>query len=280
MRYGIHVPNFGPYADVRLLADLAAAAEQHGWDGFFLWDHVRFETPQPMVDPWVALTAIALRTERLRIGPLVTPLPRRRPGKLAHEAATLDQLSAGRLVQGVGIGGDWWGEFSAFGESTDDRVHGAMLDECLEVLSGLWSGAPFSYSGEYYQIRDVQLLPGTAQRPRPPIWVAGVWPNHKPFRRAARWDGVCPMGRDAPMRPDDVRAMRDYIGQHRSADGPFDVVMGCGWDLRELIRAGAADPDAYAAAGVTWWLEGFDWNEPAERALEVIRRGPGAPVSR
>lgn len=275
MRYGIHVPNFGPYADVRLLADLAAAAEQSGWDGFFLWDHVRFETPQPMVDPWVALTAIALRTERIRLGPLVTPLPRRRPGKLAHEAATLDQLSRGRLVQGVGIGGDWWGEFSAFGESADDRVHGAMLDECLEVLSGLWGGEPFSYSGEYYQIRDVQLLPGAAQRPRPPVWVAGVWPNHKPFRRAARWDGVCPMGRDAPMGPADVRAMLDYIGQHRSSEQPFDVVMGCGWDLRELIRTGAATPGDYAEAGVTWWLEGFDWNDPVERARAAIERGPG-----
>src|SRR5215211_309557 len=131
MRYAINMPHFGPFGDPRRLAELAREAEQAGWDGFFLWDHLLFEQPLPMVDPWVAMAAMAMTTERIKLGALVTPLPRRRPRKLAREIVTLDHLSNGRLIVGVGIGGDWWGEYSAFGESPDDKLHAAMLDEGL-----------------------------------------------------------------------------------------------------------------------------------------------------
>ncbi|HEU5199002.1 MAG TPA: LLM class flavin-dependent oxidoreductase [Ktedonobacterales bacterium] len=190
MRYGIHVPNFGDWPNPRTLAELAREAEETGWDGFFLWDHLQTDPVMPFADPWVALAAMAQQTERIRLGPLVTPLPRRRPWQVARETVSVDQLSGGRLVLGVGIGINGWREYSAFGEPTDKVLHGAMLDEGLEVLTSLWSGEPFSFQGQHYQAQDVCFLPKPVQQPRIPIWVAGIWPNKKPFRRAVRWDGI------------------------------------------------------------------------------------------
>ena len=121
MRYGVYVPNFGPYGDARVLADLAYEAEEAGWDGFFLWDQVSKTTLaptfDPMVDLWIALAAIALRTRTIRLGPLVTPLPRRRPWMVARETVSLDHLSAGRLIFGVGSGGGYF-DFEALGEAS------------------------------------------------------------------------------------------------------------------------------------------------------------------
>ena len=193
MRFAINLPAFHELSDVRALADLAHEAEDAGWDGFFLWDHMQTRPNGPVADPWIALTAIAMKTERIRIGALVTPLPRRRPWKFARETATLDQLSGGRLIVGVGIGGDFWGEYSSFDELPDDKTHAAMLDEALEVVIGLWSGQRFRYEGTHYTIRDVQFLPTPAQSPRIPIWVAGVLPHKAPLRRASRWDGYYPI---------------------------------------------------------------------------------------
>src|SRR5689334_13471095 len=179
---------------------MARDAEAAGWDGFFLWDHVIL-WPTPTCDPWVALAAVALATERVRIGPLVTPLPRRRITKLARETVTLDHLSNGRLVLGVGIGlGPW--EWEYLGEETDLRTRGAMLDEGLELLTKLWSGEPVMHEGRFYTCRGdkgpndptpipTPFLPRPVQ-PRIPVWVAGTWPKKPPFRRAARWDGVVP----------------------------------------------------------------------------------------
>ncbi len=134
MKYGVYVPNFGPYADARLLADLAWEAQEAGWDGFFLWDQVSrttlTPTVDPMVDPWVALTAVALRTRTIRLGTLVTPLPRRRPWTLARQTTSLDHLSAGRLILGVGSGGGYF-DFEALGEASRPATLAAMLDEGL-----------------------------------------------------------------------------------------------------------------------------------------------------
>src|SRR5215470_19306464 len=153
MHYGIYLPNFGEYGDPRLLAELAHEAEAAGWEGCFLWDHIhRWHGQEPFADPWIALTAMALRTERLRLGPLVTPLARRRPWKLARETVTLDRLSGGRLTLGVGLGAPPREEFEQFGEDGDDKVRAKKLDESLEILTGLWSGEPFGYLGEYYTI--------------------------------------------------------------------------------------------------------------------------------
>src|SRR5688572_21732979 len=123
MKFALNLPNFGAHADVETLAELAATAETAGWDGFFLWDHVLADEGVPFVDPWVALAAIAMSTQRVRIGTLVTPLPRRRPWQVARETVSLDHLSDGRLVFGAGIGGDGWREYSAFGEDPDARRH-------------------------------------------------------------------------------------------------------------------------------------------------------------
>jgi alkanesulfonate monooxygenase SsuD/methylene tetrahydromethanopterin reductase-like flavin-dependent oxidoreductase (luciferase family) len=193
MKYAINIINFGDCGDAATLAELARTAEDVGWDGFFVWDHIAWDGRiMPMVDPWVALTAIATSTNRIRIGAMVTPLPRRRPWKFARETVSLDYLSAGRMIVGVGIG-DALAEFKNLGEVADPKTRGAMLDEGLQVVNGLWSGKPFSFVGEHYTVKDAQFLPATLQQPRIPIWVGGKWPNRAPFRRAAQWDGVFPI---------------------------------------------------------------------------------------
>ncbi|MBN1248328.1 MAG: LLM class flavin-dependent oxidoreductase, partial [Anaerolineae bacterium] len=191
MRYGIYVPNFGPFGSAAAMAQLAQEAEAAGWDGFFIWDHVA-GWHQPFVDPWIALTAVAMSTGRIRLGTTVTPLPRRRPAMLARETVSVDVLSGGRLILGVGIGGGT-AEWDDLGEETDLRVRGAMLDEGLDVLTGLWRNGAFSYEGAYYAVRDADFRPKPVQSPRIPIWVGGVWPAKAPFRRMARWDGMFPL---------------------------------------------------------------------------------------
>jgi alkanesulfonate monooxygenase SsuD/methylene tetrahydromethanopterin reductase-like flavin-dependent oxidoreductase (luciferase family) len=195
MRYAVNVPNFEDYSDVRTVAALAADAEAAGWDGFFVWDHLAFVKAWRLriADPWVLLTGVALATERLRLGPMVTPLPRRRPWKLARETVTLDRLSGGRLVLGVGLGEPPEDEYGSFGEPTDPVVRAAMLDEGLEVLTRLWSGETVSFAGRHYRVDEVAFRPTPVQRPRIPIWVAGAWPRPGPLRRAARFDGSCPL---------------------------------------------------------------------------------------
>lgn len=272
MRFAVNVPNFGAaFGDVRVMVALAREAEAAGWDGFFIWDHVLWLYPdnQPVAEPWVTLAAIAAATERIRLGPLVTPLPRRRPWQVARQAVTLDRLSGGRLTLGVGIGGDWFGDYSRFGEPADDKTHGAQLDEALAVLEGLWSGEPFSFEGEHYTVNDTQFLPRPLQQPRIPIWVAGVWPGTKPFRRAARFDGVAPMGRQegVMLTPDDIRDLRGYVQQYRATGGTFDVVLG-GPPLDAEQYA------AYADAGVTWYQIGIGEGEDGETFRERVRRGP------
>jgi alkanesulfonate monooxygenase SsuD/methylene tetrahydromethanopterin reductase-like flavin-dependent oxidoreductase (luciferase family) len=277
MRFALNLPPFGAFADVRALAALAREAEESGWDGFFLWDHLQAEPGVAVADPWVALSAIAMQTRRIRLGALVTPLPRRRPWKFARETASLDQLSAGRLIAGVGIGGDgWYGEYRMFGEAVDDRVHAAMLDEGLEVVTGLWSGRPLRHTGAYYTVRDALFLPPPVQTPRIPIWVAGIWPNKAPMRRAARWDGVCPIVEGHTMQPEEVQAMLTYIRQYRPADAPFDVVLGGYLADREPAEA-ASLLRRYAEAGVTWWQEGFWGHNTLDDVRARLRQGlPGS----
>jgi alkanesulfonate monooxygenase SsuD/methylene tetrahydromethanopterin reductase-like flavin-dependent oxidoreductase (luciferase family) len=285
MRFAVDIPNIGTFggtgddfADPHYVAELAHEAEEAGWDGFFVWDHIGANWPVALSDPWVLLSAIALRTKHLKLGPMVTPLPRRRPWKLARETITVDRLSNGRLILGVGIGGG--GEYTAYNEPGDDRAHGAMLDEGLEILTGLWSGQPFSYSGTHYQVTDVQFMPqpvnGTI-----PIWVAGLWPNKQPFRRAARWDGMFPIGRGLPlteqMTPEQIAESVAFTLAERPAErqaAPFDVVHA---GITAGVDAGADRDIAqrYAAAGVTWWLENFtnDRGTPEEQRAR-IRKGP------
>lgn len=275
IRFGIHIPNFGPFGEPAPVVELAQTAESAGWDGLFIWDHIRWEHDGwPVVDPWIALTAAAQATERLRFGTMITPLARRRPWKLARETVSLDRLSGGRLIFGAGLG---WGketEFGAFGEEPDERVRGKMLDEGLAVMSGLWSGAPFSFSGEYLTVRDVTFLPGPVQTPRIPIWVAGLWPNPRPFRRAARWDGVFPELRDGgTVSAADVADIREFVRTHRDREDPFDIAVG-----------GYSDPDAeyqeqfgaYERSGLTWWFERLDPDRDLSVAetFDLVAAGP------
>jgi alkanesulfonate monooxygenase SsuD/methylene tetrahydromethanopterin reductase-like flavin-dependent oxidoreductase (luciferase family) len=269
VRYGISVPNFGAPAD---LVELGHATERAGWDGFFLWDHVLADPdrPFPITDPWVVLGAIAQTTRRVRLGTLVTPVARRRPWKLARETVTLDHLSGGRSVLGVGLGFPPQAEFGVFGEPTDDRVRAERLDEGLEVLQGLWSGERFSFAGRHLTIDDATFLPRPLQTPRIPVWVAVVWPNRGPLRRAARWDGLAPIrvGERGvePVTPDDVREMLSVVHKERDTDEPFDVVV---WSVAGTT-AGAAE---YEAEGVTWMIDSAsgetDWLEDVRRVIDA-----------
>lgn len=258
MNYAVYVPTFGEYADASVLASLAADAEGAGWEGFFIWDHLAmwWDRSAPVADTWVALTAIALATSRVRIGPLVTPLPRRRPHKLARETVSLDRLCGGRLVLGVGLGANEH-EFEAFAETAGLAVRASMLDEGLQVLDGLWSGDDFGFHGEFYEVTGARFLPTPLQRPRIPIWVAGSWPKRAPFRRAAAWDGaICALAEPGDFNTpvEVVAAVRELAMRHRADDASFDLVIVNGnpaWDN----DVDAAEVARYAAAGLTWWLE-------------------------
>jgi alkanesulfonate monooxygenase SsuD/methylene tetrahydromethanopterin reductase-like flavin-dependent oxidoreductase (luciferase family) len=276
MRYAVYLPNYGAFGDVRRLAALAREAEEAGWDGFFLWDHlVGDPDSSPVVDPWIALAAVALNTTRLRLGTTVTPIPRRRPHKLARETVTLDHLSGGRLILGVGIGLGTR-EWADLGDEPDQRKRGAMLDEGLEVLAGLWSGKSFSYAGQHYRVQNAHFQPAPLQQPRIPVWVGGFWPHKGPMRRAARWDGVFPLfdfKGDGP--PDDTAALRDvvaYVRAQRTNTGPFDVV----YAGHTPSPAHTEYVQAIAAAGATWWLEilypwVYGWDGVSEWPYEAMR---------
>ncbi len=265
MRFGLHVPPLGALGEPVALVDLARRADAAGWNGFFVWDHVMHAGDPPACDPWVALGAIAAVTERLRLGPLVTPLPRRRPWKVAREAVTLDRLSNGRAVLGVGIGTDHYREFTAFAEpATDDRARAARLDEALEIVTSLWSGARIAHEGEQYRATDVVQIPGPYQLPRIPIWCAAAWPHLLPLRRAARWDGVVPVGR---LSPADVTVLVAEIVRHRSGDDPFDVAL-------PSSAATSTDVAAYEAAGVTWWLAAIRPTDTLDDSRALVDSGP------
>jgi alkanesulfonate monooxygenase SsuD/methylene tetrahydromethanopterin reductase-like flavin-dependent oxidoreductase (luciferase family) len=227
---GIFVAPFDELYEPRLLAELATEAEANGLDGFFLWDHVNYRAPvRAVADPWVAMSAIAYATERIRIGPLITPLSRRRVQKLARETVTLDHLSGGRLTLGVGLGSDRNGELEPFGEVTDPKERARLLDDGLEALTAFWSGG---------------FEPPPLQQPRIPIWVAGRWPKRKPVLRAARWDGFFPIDLDGPEQ---LAVLVKEL--HAMREGPCDIV---------VTNPPGTDPAPWEAAGATWCLTGFE----------------------
>lgn len=286
MRFSINLPNYGDFADPRTVARVATAAEQAGWDGLFVWDHVvhdkRLRQGQPFGDPWMLLTAAALATSRLRLGTLVTPVARRRPQQLARQVATLDNVSGGRVIFGAGLGGPIEDEYGSFGEPTDPRVLAERLDEGLDLLKDYWSGRPVDHDGVHYQVRDVTLLPATVQRPRPPVWIAGFWPHRPPMRRAARWDGAVPLfttarhGQTPPV--DQVRDLVAYVHRHREdpAGRPFEIVLG------GVSPAGTARAHDLLGplidAGATWWDERqLQTGDDIHRLAPVLRRVEQGP---
>ncbi len=278
MRFGLDVATSGPYADVRLLADLAAEAEAAGWDGFFVWDILlsddEADPGRPVSDPWVALAAVALATQRIRIGALMTPLPRRRPWQVARTVASLDQLSGGRVTLGAGLGYRAR-EYEAVGEEADPRVRAARLDEGLHLVDRLLRGETVTFDGTYHRVEALRLAPSPVQRPRVPIWTAAGWPRRRPVLRAARWDGVYLMQYDQDtgrmLAPGDVAQVAALVRAERG-DAPFDIAVNG-------VVDGQADPARVVAeleqAGATWWVElppGAD--EPVERYRLRIRQGP------
>lgn len=280
MRFGLDVPTTGEYAGPRTLAQLATEAEVMGWDGFFIWDVLLggANPPMPSVDPWIALTAIALRTTRMRIGLFVLPLARHRPWLVARQLANLDQLSGGRVTCAVGLGHQSR-DFAAFAEPDDPATRAHILDEGLAVLTGLWHRDHFSFRGDHYTLDDVTLAARPVQTPRIPIWVAGGWPHRAPFRRAARWDGAClksyHQGRRTPLTASDLRECVDDLTlqrqAHHAGDSPFDIIAS-GETPPDPAAAGA-QVRPFAEAGATWWVEeglGFSLDELRER----IRSGP------
>ena len=279
-----------PFGDACAAADLAYEAEQTGWDGFFVLE------PVWGVDAWVALAAAAMRTEQIRLGPVLTPLPRRRPWKLANEALTLDHLSKGRVILSVGLGDI--DELRPFGEVTDRKTRAELLDEGLDILTGLWRGQPFSFAGKHYQIKTRYTSPlSSIQQPHIPIWVVGAWPSKKSMQRTLRYDGLLPqvlksadgkfavgkfaVGKfaagTAPVaqRVDlaDLRAIRAYVDAQRSDSETFDIVIEGdtpGDDRQEAARVVAQ----WAEAGATWWLEA-PWDaETQDDVRQRIRQGP------
>ena len=265
VRFGLFLPPFGELADPLVCAEVAATAEATGWDGVFLWDHVQYRPPvEDVADPWIVLAAIAARTERVVIGPLVTPLARRRPQIVARQTTTLDHLSQGRLVLGVGIGLDSSGrELSSFEEEPDARARAGMLDEALELITELWSGREVDHRGEHYAARSVRFVPRRVQQPRIPIWVAARAGNLRPLRRAARWDGLFLIDQEDPA---ELAAAVAAVAAHRGDDGAFEVV---------VTGDRGDDPAPWQAAGATWWLTGVDpFTVTAEQAAELADEGP------
>jgi alkanesulfonate monooxygenase SsuD/methylene tetrahydromethanopterin reductase-like flavin-dependent oxidoreductase (luciferase family) len=267
------------------LARLARDAEDAGWDGFFIWDHIAAWGNREMVDPWVALTAIALQTERVRLGAMITPLPRRRPWKVARETVSVDHVSGGRLTLGVGLG-IHAEEFGYLGEETNPKVRGAMLDDGLEVLNKLWSGETITHHGQYYPVEEARFLPKPVQSPRIPVWVGGVWPNKAPLRRAARWDGMFTLFDEGGEKEiESLKAAMAYVREYRQESRPFDVVYAGRPTPSDDPAQAAEIVSQYAAAGITWWLENItpfsfgqdiegDW--PLEAMHQRILQGPPA----
>lgn len=271
-------PNVAAFADPGYLVDLAVRAEGAGWDGFFVWDHLFYRAPDPAaVEPWSIVAAAAAVTSRIRLGVLMTAVPRRRPGLLAQQVATIDLLSGGRVVFGAGLG-SMPEEYTRFGEDGDLAVRAGRLDEALEMMEALWSGEPVTHHGEHFTVDDVMLRPRPVHRP--PIWIAGRWPNRAPFRRAARHDGVMPTHSAHPhgsfMPPEDLREIVAYVGAHRTSGRPIDVVMeGESADAPHLADLAPA----YAEAGLTWWVEKLGWwRGDLDAARRRVDAGPPHPA--
>lgn len=271
-----------PYGDARTAADLALIAEDHGWDGFFVWDGIW------AIDAWVALTAAAMETGRIRLGTMLTPLPRRKPWDVASQVATLDNLSGGRVILSVGLGAPddrWW----LFEDDPGRKVRAQQMDEGLELMTRLWSGEPVAYQGKHYHARpaDRMVPPPPAQQPRVPIWVVGIWPRPASMRRAARWDGLLPSfmppdGGWGEMTPDLLREGLAWVAERRAREGlprdTYDVIVE---GTTPADRPAAADiVRPWAEAGATWWLEA-DWSDmDPDRVREAaVRRLTAGPPS-
>lgn len=272
--FGIYVPNFGPIlGDAVNLANLTRLAEEYNWDGFFIWDHIlikRINGP-PICNPWIALGLMGHQTELIKIGTTITPLPRRNPWELARETVTVDQISNGRLILGVGLGEPPEVEYGSFGEPFDIKTRREKLDESLEILQGLWSGEPFSFQGKHYTLEEVTFLPKAVNNTIP-IWVAGQYPLDGPIKRAARYTGMIPLpeGITGDLYLEDYKDLHAKITTYRG-NSNFDFVM---------ITTVPKGPDAmhelqpYINIGINWFLQYLGPNMKLKDLEKRIKQGP------
>ncbi|MFQ5558733.1 MAG: LLM class flavin-dependent oxidoreductase [Acidimicrobiales bacterium] len=263
MRHAVYVAPFGPLADPHRLMELATAVERHGWDGLYLWDHVLRPETRVIIDPWVAMAAMATVTERIRLGPMVTPLSRRRLVKLAREVVTLDLLSRGRITLGLGLGVDSGGELTRLGEVVEPRDRGAILDEGSDVLAALLAGERVRHRGRHHLVDDVVLEPRPIQRPRPPIWCAAVRDADPPVRRAARFDGIFPI---------DIGGARfdrilELVASLRGSLDGFDVCVRAEPD---------GSPPDYAERGATWMVVAWPAVVDLDELHAAVEAGPSS----
>jgi hypothetical protein len=259
------------------IGDMAAAAEAAGWDGVFYWDAVHIPDYGAMYDPWVALTVIATRTKRVRLGGIVMALPRHRPWLFARAATSVDHVSHGRLVLPIGLGALDDTGFGGVGEVTETKIRAERMDEALAILEGLWTARPFSFQGTHFQMAEMTFEPPPVQRPRIPIWVVGAWPREKSMQRVLRYDGILPnklddAGKQATLEPADLAAIRDYVVERRGSLGGFDIIAE-GKTNGDNATADAEIVRPWADAGATWWIDA-DWGADVDRVRRRVELGP------
>jgi alkanesulfonate monooxygenase SsuD/methylene tetrahydromethanopterin reductase-like flavin-dependent oxidoreductase (luciferase family) len=282
MNFGISIKNGGKFSDIEEVIGLAIDAEEAGWDGFFPWDHIiHVGTGQvKMFDPWIVLAGVAASTKKIKLGPMITPLARRRPWKVARETVTLDHLSKGRLILGVGLGATVNNDFERFGEERNPKIRAEKLDESLDILQGLWKGEPFGYQGKHYSVAE-----NTTFKPQPygiktkiPIWVGGgswSW-SSKPFQRAARFEGTFPefKDKDGEKVAQYYERLANFIKKYRGSLEDFDFV-----NLGKAPRRESTIKDYFKpiieSSVLTWWVERvYQWKGEISDIRKRIREGP------
>ncbi len=273
MKYGI-ILNTG---SIDQLGDLAASAEQAGWDGVFYWDAVHVPDLDEMHDPWVALTVMAMRTSRVRIGGIVMAVPRHKPWIFARAATSVDHASHGRLVLPLGLGALDDTGMAGVNENTDIRDRAERFDETLDFLEKAWTARPFSVHGKHYTTAEMTFLPPPVQKPRIPIWIVGAWPREKSMQRVLRYDGLLPNklkpeGGQEPVTPEDLRAMAEWVRERRGTLDGFDIVTE-GKTAGLDPKAAAAVVRPWAEAGATWWTEA-EWRGSYDALRRRVEQGP------
>lgn len=267
LKFGVALP----YGNARMAARLAALAEEAGWDGCFLGDAIWCE------DPMIALAAAAMTTRRIRLGPMIIPMPLRRPWKVASESLALDHLSDGRLILGLGAGAVWMGWQGFPDEVTDTRARAEMLDESIDILTLLYQRKQFDYSGRHYHLKlslvdEMHYPPKPVQQPRIPLWVVGIWPRKKSMQRVLKCDGVLVEKIDEETTPEDICEIKTYVKANRTLTTPFDIVVSgktAGLERAQL----QAKLLPRQEAGLTWWIEDMIGQSEKE-VVESLRQGP------
>src|ERR1035437_7938472 len=261
MKHGLFLPPFDGLADVERMAELAILAEEVGWDGFFVWDHLRYPAPvRDILDPYACLAVMAARTSRIALGPMVTPLIRRRP-----------QVVAGQAM-GLGIGDDYpGGELACFGELTDAVERGRALNEGIAIFRGLVSGEEVNVTGEFFKAQGVTFQPTAYRSSGIPVWTAGRWPNPGPVRRAAHHQGMMVIQITEPRQVVDFRAKLSGAGADLDH---LDVVVWGQRDEKMIYREDERYAE-WARAGVTWFLTGpGPFNLDYDEVHQYVAAGP------